>query len=1131
MLILRWLRKARWFIAGFTALLVLAFGVLQLAPVRRMVAAAVSSAASTEDTIVTIEGLEGWLPSAPRVSRVTVSDAKGTWLTLDDASIDWSPLSLLWGHVVIDEVAISNVNWIRNPDEARATSSSQGNGIPPLWIGKASMPSIRVDKAVAGTQAQFELYANCDLLDPETRAVLVAQLRETSARKATGSADIAWDPEGQGLKLKLDVRDAAGGILARLAGLPADVPLAVKGESQGTLDKWRAKVDASAGAVLNMTANISVGREGTSHLIDVQGSLETSEQAPGGLHDLVGDRAVFGLQARRSSTGDITLDRVTAETPELQVAAVPETLTTRTPVKITASSSTLLDGPVSVSLRAVPDRSWLDEGLGVSLAGAANTLGTSVSFEGAVSSGKAGVTLVRGAKLSFGSVTLAGDVKIAGGIVEGELDFNARNMRDLSRIADLDMDGDTRGKVRLTSDAGKQIARVDLTSSRLRLDTTTLVKPRVTGRIRDPFGKLVFELDVVSPSVDAGGFVLDRADASAMGTLAALDVTTRGSHNGASMIAKARLKVDHAPRRIALSALTLTKETREIRLSAPVDLTIVRGGVQIPRARLSAGKGELIIRGKAGREMDLTLAPGALPLWVAGFVTDPLPVDGRVSGTAHMNGLARERRVAFDLKLTQLSGATFRQAPANLVVLAKGTTDRTGVTLTAEIAGARGANLRASGRVPFEGATPLSLEASGDADLSLANAWLGATGERATGRLSLVAKLTGTLSSPRVTGQGKIRDGFFRSPEAGLELRDINARFEGSERRIVLTSLEAKAPNGGTVTARGNVTLDQAAGYPVDLSVSARKAQLVSTDLTTLTTALEARLTGGLTKAPRLSGSVNIVRWDIRLPERLSRPLTPIQVSHVNAPAGFVTGKTSDDDGADGGFNATLDLDVNAPREVFVRGQGVDAEFGGSVKLSGSIDNPAARGRLDLRRGSMTVLSQRVTISRGTLQFLGDIEPVLDIAGGITKNGVAATVSVKGKASDPQIALSSVPKLPQDEILSRLLFSKQTTQLSPFEAAQLAETVGKWSGLTSGPDIIDRLRTALGIDALSATTDESGATAVNAGRYIGRGVFVGVSQASGGSATVDVDINDEIKLRGEAGAKGTKVGVAAEWEY
>jgi len=233
----------------------------------------------------------------------------------------------------------------------------------------------------------------------------------------------------------------------------------------------------------------------------------------------------------------------------------------------------------------------------------------------------------------------------------------------------------------------------------------------------------------------------------------------------------------------------------------------------------------------------------------------------------------------------------------------------------------------------------------------------------------------------------------------------------------------------------------------------------------------------------------------------------------------------------DSAFTFGLDLTVRAPREVFVRGQGIDAEFGGEARLTGTVDAPAVRGRLDLRRGAIMLLSQRVTLSRGNVQFLGDLEPVLDIAGGVTKNGVTATVTVTGRTSNPQIALSSVPTLPQDEILARLLFSKQTTQLSPFEAAELAEAVGKWSGLTSGPDILERLRTALGIDALSATTDDKGATAVNAGRYVGRGVFVGVSQASGGSATVDVDLSEDIKLRGEAGASGTKVGVAAEWEY
>jgi translocation and assembly module TamB len=95
----------------------------------------------------------------------------------------------------------------------------------------------------------------------------------------------------------------------------------------------------------------------------------------------------------------------------------------------------------------------------------------------------------------------------------------------------------------------------------------------------------------------------------------------------------------------------------------------------------------------------------------------------------------------------------------------------------------------------------------------------------------------------------------------------------------------------------------------------------------------------------------------------------------------------------------------------------------------------------------------------------------------------------------------------------------------------LAQLIGRWSGLDTGPDILERLRTAIGLDALTATTDEAGTTSVSAGSYVGRGVYIGASEAAGGSATVDVDITENIKLRGEAGTAGTKVGVAAEWEY
>jgi translocation and assembly module TamB len=153
----------------------------------------------------------------------------------------------------------------------------------------------------------------------------------------------------------------------------------------------------------------------------------------------------------------------------------------------------------------------------------------------------------------------------------------------------------------------------------------------------------------------------------------------------------------------------------------------------------------------------------------------------------------------------------------------------------------------------------------------------------------------------------------------------------------------------------------------------------------------------------------------------------------------------------------------------------------------------------------------------------------------VRKSSVTAVIAVRGKADAPEIKLTSTPSLPQDEIMARVLFDKSTQQLSAFEAAQLAGAIGRWSGLATAPDILESLRETLGIDSLSAVTDAGGGTAVSAGSYIGSGVYVGFVQgtdAAAGRATVDIDLTDDVKLRGEAGPTGdTRIGVVAEWEY
>ena len=205
------------------------------------------------------------------------------------------------------------------------------------------------------------------------------------------------------------------------------------------------------------------------------------------------------------------------------------------------------------------------------------------------------------------------------------------------------------------------------------------------------------------------------------------------------------------------------------------------------------------------------------------------------------------------------------------------------------------------------------------------------------------------------------------------------------------------------------------------------------------------------------------------------------------------------------------------------------------MKVTGTVDNPVANGRFELRRGAVTALSQRIALTRGDIVFAGGIVPTLDIAGEVRKSDLTATIGVKGKATAPEITLASSPSLPQDEIIARLLFNKSVQQLSAFEAAQLAATIARWSGLASGPDILESLRSAIGIDALSAVTDSAGGTAVSAGTYVGRGVYVGLVQGTdtaAGRATVDIDLNERVKVRGEVGPTGdTRVGVVAEWEY
>jgi translocation and assembly module TamB len=191
-------------------------------------------------------------------------------------------------------------------------------------------------------------------------------------------------------------------------------------------------------------------------------------------------------------------------------------------------------------------------------------------------------------------------------------------------------------------------------------------------------------------------------------------------------------------------------------------------------------------------------------------------------------------------------------------------------------------------------------------------------------------------------------------------------------------------------------------------------------------------------------------------------------------------------------------------------------------------------GAFDLRRGRLQMAGTRLDFSRGRVAFTGELTPELDFLAQTTAGEVTAQVAVSGSASEPSFVFTSSPDLPQDEVLSHILFSKASGALSPFQALQLAQAAAQFGG-AGGPDTFERLRRSLGVDTIDISTGRSGDPTVGVSRAINNRVSVGVrggASAEDSGLTLDIDLTRRLRLQGTAyGSGNTSLGIGTEIEY
>ncbi|MGN6551450.1 MAG: translocation/assembly module TamB domain-containing protein [Pararhizobium sp.] len=754
--------------------------------------------------------------------------------------------------------------------------------------------------------------------------------------------------------------------------------------------------------------------------------------------------------------------------------------------------------------------------------------------------------------------TLEGSDITAGGIAIRILQANAKRTgpRTAFDASAALKNGTTLSTAGSLADTGKGfdigLDRLDLKQG---ATTAHLVEPAAiavegqTVRIAKPL-----TLDIGGGHVQASGSVgdtldlklaIDKLPLSIANTIKP-DLAAGGTISGTADVSGARSKPQVA---FDLSAKGATAKPLKAAGLPPIDLTAkgrtVNERIDID-AKLTAAGGINVAAvgsvpaGSSGN-IDLTVTLDRFPLATLDRMAKGQAPKGTLSAKAKIGGTLKAPTATFTANGSAVSAAPlakFGVSPLSLDVA--GSYAGSTVSLkSAKVTNGQGLSVSASGTVPLKGAG-LSVRVEGNAPLGLANRALAERGTRIDGTVQFSLNATGTIGHPVISGMLSTSNANVVDPSSNVRFNGISILASIRDNRVTFNRFNAPLASGGTIAIGGSLSLDAAADFPVDMTITLNQARYSNGEFIAATASGRLTVTGHALRDPVIGGRITLERAEIGIPDRLGSGVALTDVVHIHTPPDVEATLNRARIKAGGKPVPTarpsvvqLDLTIDAPRRIFVRGRGLDAEMGGRLRVRGPITDVHPVGGFDLIRGRLEILGKRIDFDTGTITLTGSLDPTLNLSAHSDTGNTTITITVTGRASDPQINFSSQPALPQDEVLAQLIFGRSVSDLSGFQVAELAAAVAELAG-GQNTSIVGKLRQATGLDDLDVGTDANGQAQVRAGRYIRDNVYLGVEAGASGNSQVDLnlDITKNLKAKAAAGTKGdSNIGLFYERDY
>ena len=698
--------------------------------------------------------------------------------------------------------------------------------------------------------------------------------------------------------------------------------------------------------------------------------------------------------------------------------------------------------------------------------------------------------------LNAGGVVAQGAVSLSDNIPSSaDLTFSARPGAFISS-------GSAEGRVRLTEGSGNDTAILDVTARNARLTGTTWSVRSLDLKGQGTLSNLPFTL-----AMDVGGATPVQFNGT--GVYSRNDVGQAVTLRGGGRV-----------REIAFS-------TRN-----PAVFTLMEDG---HAARFDLGVGGGVLTGNLRQTAEAVVLDAELSAVELGSLAPDLR--GAVTGKVALRGAGDSLSGSANVALSQVRSVDAPRGLAvdgslnatlndNVLRLQAKANDDTAVSASVDLtlpveASAAPLRLAIARTRPMSGQVEMHGQIQPIWDLFLG-------GERSlAGQVDINATIAGTLAAPRLTGRMDVAQGAFRDNATGVSLNAMTLAGRFDDTTALIETFSANDGSGGTVSGAGRIGLREGSGSSFQLQLN--RFRIIDNEIA------EARASGPITVVRgeggniSLAGQMNIDEARIEANPPGENGVVRMDVIEINKPGGDEPEEEQAKRQRGPQFNLNIGLRSNGGN-VRVVGRGLNVVLGVTAQVTGTIATPVLTGNARIVRGDYEFAGKRFVFDdRGTVSLSTDPTKIrLNLSAVREDPALTATIRVTGTAASPEIALTSTPQLPQDEILSQVLFGRSASQLSPFEAAQLAAGVASLAG-GGGFDVIGNLRELAGLDRLSFGGEASALT-VAGGRYITKDIYLEIIGGGDAGASVNVEwqVRRNLSVSSKIGGQG-ETSLSIRW--